>query len=93
MGYWLASEEHGPNEMVRAAQRAEARQGHSPFVWSVIGGVAATTKALIVGTGVTCPIVRIHPAIVAPGRGDGIGDARWALLPLAWATARISTST
>jgi G6PDH family F420-dependent oxidoreductase len=41
------------------------RQGHSPFVWSVIGGVAATTKDLVVGTGVTCPIGRIHPAIVA----------------------------
>jgi coenzyme F420-dependent glucose-6-phosphate dehydrogenase len=30
----------------------------------VIGGIAATTK-LTVGTGVTCPIIRMHPAIVA----------------------------
>ena len=41
------------------------RQGSSPFVWAVLGGVAATTRTLRVGTGVTCPIMRIHPAIVA----------------------------
>ena len=40
------------------------RQGQSPFVWSVIGAIAATTK-LRVTTGVTCPIMRIHPAIIA----------------------------
>ena len=40
-------------------------QGHSPFVWSVIGGIAMRTKELRLGTGVTCPIIRIHPAIVA----------------------------
>jgi len=41
------------------------RQGHSPYVWSVIGGVAAVTERLRVGTAVTCPTVRQHPAIVA----------------------------
>jgi coenzyme F420-dependent glucose-6-phosphate dehydrogenase len=41
------------------------RQGHSPFVWSVIGGIAHTTQRLRLGTGVTCPIMRIHPAIIA----------------------------
>jgi coenzyme F420-dependent glucose-6-phosphate dehydrogenase len=40
-------------------------QGHSPFVWSVIGGIAATTERIRLGTGVTCPTIRIHPAIVA----------------------------
>jgi G6PDH family F420-dependent oxidoreductase len=40
-------------------------QGHSPFVWSVLGGVATSTTHLSVAVGVTCPIVRIHPAIVA----------------------------
>ena len=40
-------------------------QGHSPFVWSVLGGIAATTERIRVGTGVTCPTIRIHPAIVA----------------------------
>ena len=41
------------------------RQGESPFVWSVLGGIAARTDRLRLGTGVTCPTVRIHPAIVA----------------------------
>lgn len=40
-------------------------QGHSPFVWSVIGGIATATDHLQLGTGVTCPTVRIHPAIIA----------------------------
>src|SRR5947207_6943002 len=41
------------------------RQGNSPFVWGVLGAVSASTKRITVGTGVTCPIIRIHPAIVA----------------------------
>ena len=40
-------------------------QGHSPFVWSVIGGIAARTERIEVATGVTCPLIRTHPAIVA----------------------------
>jgi len=63
------------------------RQGHSPFVWSVIGGIAQATERFRIGTGVTCPLIRIHPAIVAhaaatcaclmPGRffiGVGTGE-------------------
>jgi coenzyme F420-dependent glucose-6-phosphate dehydrogenase len=41
------------------------REGQSPFVWSVIGGISQRTKQLVVGTGVTCPSLRIHPALVA----------------------------
>lgn len=41
------------------------RQGQSPFVWGVLGAVAQATERLRLGTGVTCPTVRIHPAIVA----------------------------
>jgi coenzyme F420-dependent glucose-6-phosphate dehydrogenase len=40
-------------------------QGNSPFVWSVIGAVAQATERIRLGTGVTCPTIRIHPAIVA----------------------------
>jgi G6PDH family F420-dependent oxidoreductase len=40
-------------------------QGQSPFVWAVLGGVARATERLRVGTGVTCPTARIHPALVA----------------------------
>jgi G6PDH family F420-dependent oxidoreductase len=63
-------------------------QGHSPFVWSVIGGIATATETLRLGTGVTCPTIRTHPAIIAqaaatsaammPGRfflGVGSGEA------------------
>jgi coenzyme F420-dependent glucose-6-phosphate dehydrogenase len=82
LGYKLASEEQGPNELVRYAGLAEEhgfgfalisdhfhpwidRQGQSPFVWSVIGAIAQATKRLRLGTAVTCPTVRVHPAIVA----------------------------
>jgi G6PDH family F420-dependent oxidoreductase len=64
------------------------RQGESPFVWSVLGAVFQATERLVVGTGVTCPIGRMHPAVVAqaaattaelaPGRfvlGVGSGEA------------------
>lgn len=40
-------------------------QGQSPFVWTVIGGIAAVTERMRLGTGVTCPTIRIHPAIIA----------------------------
>jgi G6PDH family F420-dependent oxidoreductase len=64
------------------------RQGQSPFVWTVIGGIAQSTTDFQLGTGVTCPIIRTHPAIIAqaaatsaaimPGRfflGLGSGEA------------------
>ncbi|MGH7314322.1 MAG: TIGR03557 family F420-dependent LLM class oxidoreductase [Candidatus Rokuibacteriota bacterium] len=62
-------------------------QGQSPFVWSVIGGIARATERLGLGTWVTCPTTRLHPAVVAqaaatsaammPGRfflGVGTGE-------------------
>ena len=81
IGYFLSGEELGPTDQVRFARQAEEvgfrsvwisdhyhpwtdRQGNSPFVWSVIGGIAATTR-LRVTTAVTCPTMRIHPAIIA----------------------------
>ena len=81
IGYFLASEEHGPKDLVAQAQMASDvgigsvwisdhfhpwldEQGQSPFVWSVIGGIAVTTP-LAVTTAVTCPTTRMHPAIVA----------------------------
>jgi G6PDH family F420-dependent oxidoreductase len=81
VGYFLSSEERSPRELIEQAKRAEQAgfhalwisdhfhpwtdaQGHSGFVWSVIGALAEAT-ALPVTTGVTCPTVRIHPAIIA----------------------------
>jgi G6PDH family F420-dependent oxidoreductase len=62
-------------------------QGQAPFVWSVLGGIAQATSRLRLGTGVTCPTIRTHPAIIAqatatvaammPGRfflGVGTGE-------------------
>jgi G6PDH family F420-dependent oxidoreductase len=40
-------------------------QGHSPFVWNVLSSIAAKTTTLELATGVTCPSVRYHPAIIA----------------------------
>jgi G6PDH family F420-dependent oxidoreductase len=104
IAYALSSEEHDARTLVNVARRAEAagfrslwisdhyhpwidRQGQSPFVWSVIGAIAATTE-LTVTTAVTCPLIRIHPAVIAqatatsanllPGRfrfGVGTGEA------------------
>jgi coenzyme F420-dependent glucose-6-phosphate dehydrogenase len=41
------------------------RHGESPFVWSVIGAIAHTTQRLKIGSGVTCPLIRYHPSIIA----------------------------
>jgi coenzyme F420-dependent glucose-6-phosphate dehydrogenase len=62
-------------------------QGESPFVWTTLGAIGQATSTLRVMTGVTCPLIRIHPAIVAqaaattaalmPGRftlGVGTGE-------------------
>jgi G6PDH family F420-dependent oxidoreductase len=40
-------------------------QGHAPFAWSVLGAIAATTSRIGITTGLTCPIIRYHPAIIA----------------------------
>jgi G6PDH family F420-dependent oxidoreductase len=96
-GYFLSSEEHGPASLLEQAVLAEQHgfdalwisdhyhpwndeQGQSPFVWAVIGGIAATT-GLRVTTAVTCPTVRIHPAIVAQAAATAslMLDGRFAL--------------
>jgi G6PDH family F420-dependent oxidoreductase len=41
------------------------RQGQSPFVWTALGAIGHATTRLRVGTAVTCPTIRVHPAIVA----------------------------
>lgn len=40
-------------------------QGHSPFAWSVLAAIAERTERIRLGTGVTCPTLRYHPALVA----------------------------
>src|SRR3954468_24813316 len=81
IGFFLSCEEYGPQELVAQARMAEEAgfhalwisdhfppwtdsQGQSPLVWSVIGALSQVTR-LPVTTAVTCPTVRVHPAIVA----------------------------
>jgi G6PDH family F420-dependent oxidoreductase len=81
IGCFLSSEEFSPAALVEQARRAEQagfhalwisdhyhpwndEQGHSGFVWTTIGALSQATS-LPVTTGVTCPTVRIHPAIIA----------------------------
>src|SRR3954454_5528782 len=81
IGYFLRSEEYSPRDLIEQAKKAEQagfhalwisdhfhpwndEQGHSGFVWSTIGALAQAVS-IPVTTGVTCPTVRIHPAIVA----------------------------
>lgn len=81
VGYFLSCEEFGPRELVRQAQMAEQAgferlwisdhfhpwnnaQSNSPFVWSVIGALSEAVS-LPVTTAVTCPTMRVHPAIIA----------------------------
>ncbi|HZY28853.1 MAG TPA: TIGR03557 family F420-dependent LLM class oxidoreductase [Jiangellaceae bacterium] len=80
-GYVLSSEEWNPGDLVaQAVMAADAgfeslgisdhfhpwndEQGSSPFVWSVIGALSREVD-LPVATHVTCPTIRIHPAIIA----------------------------
>jgi G6PDH family F420-dependent oxidoreductase len=54
-GLWISDHIHPWNDT----------QGHSPFVWTTIGAIAHADLGLPVTTAVTCPIMRIHPAITA----------------------------
>ncbi|MFL5825832.1 MAG: TIGR03557 family F420-dependent LLM class oxidoreductase [Thermoleophilaceae bacterium] len=53
--FWISDHYHPWND----------EQGQSPFVWTVIGQLAEATSGMRVTTAVTCPTIRIHPAIVA----------------------------
>ncbi|MFG1661176.1 TIGR03557 family F420-dependent LLM class oxidoreductase [Micromonospora chersina] len=81
IGYFLSSEEYTPAELLDQARGAERAgfealwisdhyhpwveaQGQSAFVWSTIGALSQVCR-LPVTTAVTCPTVRIHPAVIA----------------------------
>jgi G6PDH family F420-dependent oxidoreductase len=81
IGYFLSCEEYDAHQVIEQAKLAEqagfdclwisdhfhpwnGEQGNSPFVWSTIGALSQVTS-LPIATAVTCPTVRIHPAIIA----------------------------
>ena len=103
-GWKAGTEQYAPQELLEYAVGAEqagfdsveasdhfhpwAEKGQACFVWTWLGAVAARTQRIHLGTGVTCPIFRYHPAIIAqasatldclaPGRtflGVGTGEA------------------
>ena len=81
IGYFLSCEEYTPAQLLVQAQAAEKagfealwisdhfhpwndEQGQSPFVWSMIGAISQVCD-LPVTTAVTCPTMRMHPAVIA----------------------------
>ena len=81
VGYFLSTEEFRPHELLEQARLAEEAgfealwisdhfhpwneaQGQAPFVWSILGALSEVTT-LPVTTAVTCPTVRMNPAVIA----------------------------
>jgi len=81
LGWKAGPEQYPPNELLEGAVAAEAsgfdsinisdhfppwsEEGPACFSLTWLGAAAAKTKKIELGTGVTCPIIRYNPAIVA----------------------------
>lgn len=81
LGWKAGTEQYEPNELLEYACRAEeagfdfidvsdhiqpwSEAGQGSFTWSWLGAVAARTDRIGFGPGVSCPIIRYHPAIIA----------------------------
>jgi coenzyme F420-dependent glucose-6-phosphate dehydrogenase len=99
----LATEQFPPSALVRQATQAERagfdgvnvsdhyqpwwEPGHSGQAWTLLGAIGQATDGIPIGTGVTAPVHRYHPAVVAqfaatleelfPGRAFlGIGSGK-----------------
>lgn len=80
-GWKAAPEQYEPNELLAYAIAAEeagfdaletsdhfhpwAEVGQACFAWTWLGAAAARTTKIRLGTGVTCPILGYHPAVIA----------------------------
>lgn len=55
--------------------------GHSGFAWSVLAAIAARTERIELATGVTCPFIRYHPAVIAQAAATTalLSDGRFTL--------------
>jgi len=81
LGWKAGPEQYPPNELLEYAVLAEqagfdtleasdhfhpwSEKGQASFVWTWLGAVAARTSKILIGPGVTCPILRYNPAIIA----------------------------
>ncbi len=103
-GWKAGPEQYGPKELLTYAVAADqagfdlldvsdhfnpwSEAGQCPFSWTWLGAAAVQTSNIHLGTGVTCPLFRYHPSIIAqaaatvsslaPGRaylGVGTGEA------------------
>lgn len=56
-------------------------QNHSGFAWSMLAAAAARTERIELATGVTCPFIRYHPAIIAQAAATTalLSDGRFTL--------------
>ena len=56
-------------------------QGHSAFTWSLLSAIVMKTDRIGLATGVTCPSMRYHPAIIAQAAATLaiISDGRFTL--------------
>lgn len=56
-------------------------QGHSAFTWNLLSAIAMKTDRIGLATGVTCPSMRYHPAIIAQAAATLaiISDGRFTL--------------
>jgi len=91
LGWKAGTEQYPPDELLDYAMAAEeagfdsigasdhfhpwAEKGQASFVWSWLGAAAAKTKKISLGTGVTCPILRYHPAVIAQAAATVAGLA------------------
>ncbi|GIF14001.1 TIGR03557 family F420-dependent LLM class oxidoreductase [Actinoplanes teichomyceticus] len=97
IGYFLSCEEYSPAQLIEQAKLAQDAgfqglwisdhyhpwndaQGQSPFVWSILGALSQVVT-IPVTTAVTCPILRIHPAVVAQAAATSavLHDGRFVL--------------
>jgi coenzyme F420-dependent glucose-6-phosphate dehydrogenase len=81
LGWKAGTEQYRPEQLLEYAEHAEeagfdsieasdhfhpwSEQGQACFVWTWLGAVAARTKKIALGTGVTCPTLRYHPSVIA----------------------------
>lgn len=81
IGWKAGIEQYQPDELLEQAVAAEeagfasidvsdhfhpwAETGSCGFTWTWLGAAVAKTNTIALGTGLTCPIIRYHPSIIA----------------------------